>query len=135
LAGNHPLWSTTVDEIQPVFTDPNGVLDLATVAYHPQLKRFLLTTFHSGPGQLGIFDSPQPWGPWTTVAYYEDWGGMGSQGDGLTCSFPQKWRSPDGLTLWCIFSVYGEGAKQGIHAHDRFNLVQASLQLVPKSAR
>jgi hypothetical protein len=36
--------------------------------------------------------------------------------------------SADGLTLWSIFSVYGDGAKQGINAHDRFNLVKATLQ-------
>jgi hypothetical protein len=35
--------------------------------------------------------------------------------------------SVDGLTLWAIFSVYGEGAKQGIKAHDRFNLIEVTL--------
>jgi hypothetical protein len=53
---------------------------------------------------------------------------MGSEGEGLTCSFPAKWISPDGLTLWCIFSAYGEGAKRGINAHDKFNLVKATLE-------
>jgi hypothetical protein len=32
------------------------------------------------------------------------------------------------LTLWCVFSVYGDGAKQGINAHDRFNLVKVTLK-------
>ena len=49
---------------------------------------------------------------------------MGAEGHGLTCSFPQKWTSADGLTMWCVFSVYGEGAKRGIKAHDCFNLVK-----------
>jgi hypothetical protein len=93
------------------------------------LKRYLLTSFHSGPGQLGIFDSANPWGPWTTVAYYEHWGNMGGEGDGLTCSFPCKWMSKDGRTLWCVFAVYGEGAKRGRNAHDQFNLVKATLEL------
>ncbi len=52
----------------------------------------------------------------------------GSEGEGLTSSFPQKWMSADRLTLWCVFSAYGSGAKEGIHAHDRFNLVKATLQ-------
>jgi hypothetical protein len=52
---------------------------------------------------------------------------MGSQGEGLSCEFPQKWISADGLTLWAIFSVYGEGGKHGIIAHDRFNLVKMTL--------
>lgn len=63
------------------------------------------------------------------MAYYERWGAMGAAGEGLSCEFPQKWMSRDGLTLWSIFSVYGPGAKVGINAHDRFNLVKATLQL------
>jgi hypothetical protein len=59
---------------------------------------------------------------------------MGAEGEGLTCGFPQKWMSDDGLTLWSIFSVYGGGAKQGINAHDRFNLVKATLQLLPQKS-
>jgi len=111
-----------------MFTDSNGVTPGAVV-YNPGLKRFLLTCFHVGPGKLGVFDSPTPWGPWTTIAYCDDWGKMGAEGEGLTCGFPQKWMSADGLTLWCIFSVYGDGAKTGIKGHDRFNLVKATLQM------
>ena len=129
LSDNEPVWSANVEQLRAVFTDSRGVCDLPTVIYHPILKRFLLTIFHKGPGQLGIFDAPQPWGPWTTVAYYEHWGDMGAEGHGLTCSFPQKWMSADGLTLWCVFSVYGQGAKQGVQAHDKFNLVKATLKL------
>jgi hypothetical protein len=98
------------------------------MVYDPGLKRFLLACFHVGPGQFGLFDALNPWGPWTTIAYYEDWGGMGTAGEGLLCGFPPKWMSADGLTLWTIFSAYGDGAKTGIRAHDRFNLVKATLR-------
>ena len=123
-----PRWTSESAQAQPVFADPHGVTP-AAVVYIPALKRFLLTCFHAGPGQLGIFDGPSPWGPWTTVSYEESWGNMGSAGEGLTCGFPEKWMSPDGLTLWSVFSVYGEGAKRGIKAHDRFNLVKCRLVL------
>lgn len=131
-AAGQARWVADPAKAGPVFVDPNGVTPGAVV-YNPGLKRFLLTCFHVGPGQLGVFDSPNPWGPWTTVAYYEDWGRMGPDGEGLTCGFPSKWLSPDGLTLWSIFSVYGPGAKKGINAHDRFNLVKATLQLTHAS--
>jgi hypothetical protein len=121
-----PVWVTRVADAQPVFADTNGVTPGAVV-YDPAINRFLLTCFHVGPGQLGVFEAPTPWGPWSTITYYEDWGQMGSEGEGLTCGFTQKWKSADGLTLWCIFSVYGDGAKKGIKAHDRFNLVKATL--------
>jgi len=129
-AGGQPQWSADSRRLQPIFTDPHGVT-APSVVWNPGLHRFLLTSFHMGPGQLGLFDGPEPWGPWTTVAYYEDWGQMGTAGEGLTCDFPAKWMSPDGRTLWSIFSAYGAGAKQGVAAHDRFNLVQAILQVRP----
>lgn len=125
-ASGSTTWVKDIARAQPIFVDPNGVTPGALV-YDPALKRFLLTCFHVGPSQLGVFDAPRPWGPWTTVGYYDDWGHMGTAGEGLTCGFPQKWMSADGLTLWAVFSVYGEGAKQGIKAHDRFNLVKATL--------
>jgi hypothetical protein len=128
-AKERPLWSSDPHRASPSFTDAKGTGDLASVVYVPALKRFLLTSYHKGPGQLGIFDGPQPWGPWSTVAYYEGWGQMGADGEGLTCSFPQKWMSADGQTLWCVFSAYGKGAKQGINAHDKFNLVKVTLTL------
>ncbi len=56
---------------------------------------------------------------------------MGAEGEGLIFEFPQKWMSADGLELWGIFSCYGGTAKKGIHAHDRFNLIKATLQLWP----
>jgi hypothetical protein len=128
-AAGQPVWLADSAQAQPVFGDPNGA-KLGAVVYIPGLKRFLLTCFHSGPGQLGVFDAPDPWGPWTTIEYNEHWGNMWAEGEGLTCGFPQKWMSADGLTLWSIFSVYGDGAKRGINAHDRFNLVKVTLQPV-----
>ena len=126
---DQPRWSSDEREARPIVRDsrPNG--NLASVVYVAGLHRYLATSFHDGPGELGVFDAPQPWGPWTTVAYEDHWGEMGTEGEGLTCSFPAKWQSPDGQTLWCIFSAYGPGAKQGIDAHDKFNLVKATLEL------
>jgi hypothetical protein len=123
-------WNREFSFASPIFIDANGVA-LGGMVYDPGLRCFLLTSFHTGPGQLGIFEAPQPWGPWSTVAYYAQWGGMGTAGEGLTCEFPQKWMSADGLTLWGIFSVYGDGAKQGIKAHDRFNLIKITLSNTP----
>jgi hypothetical protein len=123
-ANGNPL--SVSEDLDGVFLDTNGVA-IAGIVYNPGIKRFLLTCYHTGPGQLGVFEGENPWGPWRTIAYYENWGGMGTEGEGLSCEFPQKWMSTDGLTLWCIFSAYGDGAKRGIKAHDRFNLVRVKL--------
>ncbi|GEM_PF-609389 len=123
---DHATWNCQFALAHPIFTDTNGVAP-AGMVYNPALGRFLLTTYHTGPGQLGVFEARSPWGPWSTIAYYEDWGRMAQTGEGLTCEFPQKWMSPDGSALWAIFSVYGGSAKQGVNAHDRFNLIKATL--------
>ncbi len=123
-----PSWSKDFAAATPVFTDARGV-KCSGAAYDPGVQRFLLTSYHTGPGQLGLFDAPNPWGPWTTIDYEEHWGKMSAAGEGLSCDFPQKWMSADGLTLWSVFSCYGETAHDGINAHDRFNLVRAVLKL------
>lgn len=127
--GGQPRWTSDGDRAEAVFDAEND--SIGDVVYAPALKRYLAASFHGGPGQLGVFDSPNPWGPWTTVCYYEDFGRMGASGEGLCCTFPQKWMSADGLTLWSVFSCYGGSAKTGIQAHDRFNLIKVTLQLYP----
>lgn len=125
-ARSQTKWNPDFTLARPIFGDGHGAATGGMV-YDPGLRCYLLTCFHTGPGQLGLFEARQPWGPWSTVAYYTDWGGMSAEGEGLTCEFPQKWMSADGSTLWAIFSVYGAGAKQGIKAHDRFNLIKLTL--------
>ncbi len=127
-AGGAAQWTGDIGQANAIFSDGHG-LAVGGAVYLPRLKRFLLTTFHTGPAQLGIFESENAWGPWRTVCYEEHWGDMGTAGEGLTCIFPQKWMSADGRTLWSVFSVYGDGAKEGIKAHDRFNLIQVTLGL------
>ncbi len=129
-----PAWNPQFNLARPMFSDANGVAP-AGMVYDPGLDLFLLTAFHSGPGQLGVFEARHPWGPWSTVAYYAAWGGMGAAGEGLSCEFPRKWMSADGATLWAIFSVYGDGAKKGIKAHDRFNLIKVTLSVVNNTQR
>jgi hypothetical protein len=51
-------------------------------------------------GGFGIYDAPEPWGPWTTVFYTPAW----DVGPGETNSFPTKWISADGRTAHLVFS-------------------------------
>ncbi|HUT32116.1 MAG TPA: hypothetical protein VNE39_01440 [Planctomycetota bacterium] len=125
-----PLWTPEVKERKPVFSDPNGVgnAGLAHVVFHPGLRRYTLTLGHRPKGEktmaavacLGVFDAPEPWGPWTTVAYYDDWGGLPAS-ECLGYDIPAKWISPDGTAMWCVFSSTGK--------LDSLNLVKATLTL------
>ena len=133
-SAGRPQWDPAGELAQPILSDPRG-LTSCSVVYSPALRRYLATGFHTGPGQLGIYDAPEPWGPWTIVAEYEDWGGMGTAGEGLSCEFPAKWMSADGREAWSIFSVYGDGGHLGIGAHDRFNLVRVTFNRKPAAGK
>jgi hypothetical protein len=118
-----PTWSTTQSKAAPVFYDPgvpSGTYASASIVYDAALGRYLLAAMHgSFTGQIGFFEAPTPWGPWSTVAYYDDWGGFNeSAGEANGLSFPAKWFSADGRTAWGVFS----GVTNGF---DAFNVVKA----------
>jgi len=45
-----------IEEPGGFFDDTNGVA-IAGIVYNPGIKRFLLTCYHTGPGQLGVFEA------------------------------------------------------------------------------
>ncbi len=51
-------------------------------------------------GGLGVYEAPEPWGPWRTVYFTESW----DVGPGESASFPAKWMSADGRTVHLVFS-------------------------------
>ena len=100
-----PIWTRDIREIRAVFINP-GRCYRAGITYNPGLKRYLWCQTIYGEddmrfkGGLGIFDAPEPWGPWTTVYYTEEW----DVGPGETSSLPTKWMSNDGKTCYLLFS-------------------------------
>lgn len=125
-SGN-PMWTMDISRRQPVFTDPNGVNNkgLVNVVFDAPLGRYLLISSHRPPGssiktglgRLGVFDAPEPWGPWTTVAYYADWLGLGDS-DALGYNISTKWISTDGNTFWMTYSA---------PSTDQFNLIKGTF--------
>jgi hypothetical protein len=99
-----PVWSADIAERGPVFRNPNACYRLH-VTYNPGQGRYLLAMTGSGKdprfgGGFGVYDAPEPWGPWTTVFFTDAW----DVGPGESSSFPSKWLSPDGETGWLVFS-------------------------------
>lgn len=105
-----PSWSSELQARQPVFEDPNGVGWNLSVSHNAGLGRYLLCTEHTEThrGKLGIFDAPEPWGPWTTVAYYDDWGEGHVPLNTFYWNFANKWLSPDGTRFSITFTGRGE---------------------------
>ena len=94
-----PAWSAQPTDATPVFHDPAGVGWNVSVSYNPAVDRYLLMTDHGpasgfGTGRAGLFDAPEPWGPWTTVDYWDDWGGY--NGAFFYYNFSNKWTAEYG---------------------------------------
>ena len=103
-AEGEPRWSPVLADRAPVFTHP-GRCYRSAITYSVGLKRYLWCQIIPGKdtrfqGGFGIYDAPEPWGPWTTVFLTQQW----DVGPGETCSLPTKWMSPDGRTAHLVFS-------------------------------
>ena len=118
-----PLWSKQFGQRQPVFFDKNGVGWNTSVSYNAGLKRYLLITEHTETAQanVGIFDAPEPWGPWTTVYYgkFADDGGIAQTT--FFYNFSNKWLSDDGQKFVLVFT--------GIKENDSWNTVSGRFIL------
>lgn len=143
-------WGNPGDESvrQPVFeNDTDGVGWCLSVSYNGPLNRYFLmtentTTFH---GNLGMFDAPNPWGPWTTVVYYNgandfkaeaellDTTGLnnGTGGNAFYWNFSNKWLSGDGLTFVIIWT--GTSASPTSDWDDSYNSVGGTFTYVGPS--
>ena len=131
-AEKNPLWGS-LNEKHPVFEDLNGVGWCMSASYHSGLKRVLLCTEHgeSKRGLIGIFDSPTPWGPWTTIKYHEPTKPFGAQRPGseldwknnvFFVAFPTKWMN--GYTFTMNFTGAGQGKD-----NDSFNTVSGRFHV------
>lgn len=101
-------WSKSIADRGAVFRNP-GRCYRGAMTYHPVLQRYLWcqtlpeSTHPGGPrfqGGFGIYDAPEPWGPWTTVFFTESW----DVGPGETSSLPTRWNSRDDKSLYLLFS-------------------------------
>jgi hypothetical protein len=134
----HPRWSTRLSERRPIFEDTSGIGSALGISYHPGLKRYLLCTEHAEPssGNLGIFEAPEPWGPWSTLVYLTrsqgSWFGQYHTGEhdvpstGFFWHFPTKWMDASSRELSLNFTGAGRGRN-----NDSFNTVRVRLLPAP----
>ena len=129
-----PIWESDVELAAPFFRDcsidDEGFSPPPVISYNVGLRRYIMSTARSLGGQLAIYDAPNPWGPWTTVAYEDNWLG-GNGPTPLLYSFVNKWASNDGLTNWLIFSMHKtpKQDEQPHPYHDKFNMIKATFVL------
>jgi hypothetical protein len=129
-----PRWSDDINEKEPVFEDANGVGWTLAVSYNAGLERYILTTEHTetNQGNLGIFEAPEPWGPWSTVAYMDRSDGTqfardfrGVPETTFFWNFANKWLSEDGQEFTLVFT--------GTDDNDSWNTVRGSFEVADSS--
>lgn len=109
-AAGAPTWSPDVTDRAAIFEYP-GRCYRSGLTYCAPLGRYLwwqgLPKGSGGTdpdgrfaGGLGVYEAPEPWGPWCTVYFTESW----DVGPGESGSFPTKWMSPDGRRVHLVFS-------------------------------
>lgn len=106
-----PLWDPNIDRRGAVFEHTDACLR-SGISYCAPLRRYLWWQHIPQPpghrdrgdtrfdGGFGIYEAPEPWGPWRTVYFTTQW----DVGPGERAEFPTKWMSPDGRTLYLTFS-------------------------------
>jgi hypothetical protein len=127
------LWDSDGTKAVQVFRYPHMTGE-DHVTYNPGLKRYILANygFHDNqlnprpyhqhvmesvcPSQLTLFEAPQMSGPWSLFYQNNNFGTCGE----YNASFPQKWMSKDGKTMWMVSAG----------SFDDYNLVTQKLTLV-----
>jgi hypothetical protein len=101
---NRPRWSADIADRAAVFTNP-GRCYRSSVGFNAPLQRYLWVQIIPGgdtrfEGGFGIYDAPEPWGPWTTAFHAPRW----DVGPGESAVIPTKWIGGDGSGLHLVFS-------------------------------
>lgn len=105
-----------------IFANPEGVGWNVSGIYNAGLQKYIIMTEHLATVQsnLGIFESDNPWGPWSTVYYGTLGPAPGNEDDQIFFyNFSNKWTSTDGLNSVLIYS--------GININDAWNTVETTF--------
>ena len=116
-SADKPVWSEQFGDGRSVF-EHSGACFRPCVTYVPGLKRYLLCTM-TVSHQFGLFDAPQPWGPWTTIHMTDEFCLTESP---FAPQIPSKWISPDGTTFYLVYSCHPHGPY-------KFNIQKCTLTL------
>ena len=101
----NPIWNPDIAQRGAVFSAPSRCWR-SSISYNPALGRYLWWQHgDEGPSTpradtFGVYEAPEPWGPWTTAYFTPLW----DADVGETGSFPTKWMSEDGASMFMVFS-------------------------------
>jgi hypothetical protein len=122
-----PTWGAWGSR-QPIFTD-NNLAYVSGMFYFPVLDRYIVPSTHGTSsintgdlGKLGVFEAEEPWGPWYTVYYSDNWQGYVGN---YALQFPivQKWTSANNLVFYMVYSSSGY--------RDAWNMFKGTFEATP----
>jgi hypothetical protein len=129
LSGGAPTWTSTIANRKPVWQDATNGTHRIAASYNPALRRYLLTSMWGDRvGRMGIYDAPEPWGPWTTVLMEQDTSRWGSKC--IIFTFANKWLSADGKSFVIVHTKDDRWAT----IEGAFTLASSSLPVVTVTA-
>ncbi len=99
LENGRPVWTREIGARGAVFRFP-GHCQRVDAVYNPGLRRYLLALGYDHQGGWGLYDAPEPWGPWTTAFHTMRWDSGKTHGYRL----PSRWISADGETMHLVYS-------------------------------
>ena len=125
----HPVWTGDIEKRGAVFAYA-AHCRRSDVVYNPGVRRYLMALAYNAAGDWGIYDAPEPWGPWTLVFHNDaSESGVGANPWGIADThgyrLPAKWISADGLAMTLVFS----GVRHGDTTYDAFCTRTIRLEL------
>lgn len=112
--GGNPLWTSSLSNRKPAFEDSVNGVQRTSVSYNEGLGRYFLITQQisknkNSNGHIGIYDAPEPWGPWTTVLFENAWTlGLQTYYRNVYWNFSNKWLSSDGKDFVLVYTGQGD---------------------------
>lgn len=114
--GGEPAWMNRLGDAIPVLS-VHRAISLPEMVYLKGIDRYLLLTwrlhrdFSPVDGtDLYLYESPEPWGPFSLVCVEESWEGKAF--NPYAPRVPLKWMQPDGVSGWLQFSGSWDAAAQ-----------------------
>src|SRR5690606_30450853 len=139
-ARGEPRWTREIARRRPAFSDERNGVMRTSVSYNPGLRRYLLITqhvsrFRERGARMGIYEAPEPWGPWSTVLFADPWE-LGSGGrlhqdrdqhgapgpKTVYWNFANRWLSEDGRRFVLVYT--GPGS-------DEWGTVEGTFEVSP----
>jgi hypothetical protein len=99
-----PVWTKNLTSATPILSD-DRYISIPEMVYLSKIKRYLLLTWREKKdfdpaygSELIIYDSPEPWGPFSVVDYEPSWESIAF--NPYCPRIPLKWMEDDGITGW-----------------------------------